>query len=424
MTICVKKKITVVITNRADYGRLLPIMRAIRTKPNITLQVIIAAPNFFNNFLWPLRHGKLFPALHFLWWHLSIIVLSYLDAGNEVDSNYLARMLSKEGFPVDARIPMIHKGGSAEAMISGAGVVLTTIPREFKRLGSDILLIYGDRFELLPVAMVAAMLNIPIAHIEGGDISGTIDESVRHAVTKLAHIHFPITEKSRERLIKMGEHPKRIYVCGMPALDMLGETNYSLDDFYIQNSIFPGSQINLHEPFALIIYHPVTTRGEENRTDVEILIRALTRIPLQKIVIGSNRDAGSSDTLDPLWHFALTQENRSVFFKSLEVSDFYRLLKNASVAVGNSSSFLREAAYLGTPVVLVGDRQQGRERGTNVVEVLHDADIIVEATQKQFEHGRYESDPRFGDGTAGTRIADVLASLDISQLPIQKKFYE
>lgn len=409
-----KKKICVVSTYKADYGRLLPVMRAIHAHPALTLQVAVGTHSFFDYVLWPLRGGNVLAALKLLLWRV-----------REGEFSYLTRLLAREGIVVDAKIPMFHKGGRAEAMLTGARATFGAAPGVFKKLQPDIILIHGDRFEVLPIAMAAAALNIPIAHIEGGDISGTIDESVRHALSKLAHLHFPITEKSRGRLIKMGEDPERIVMCGMTVIDMLKGLDYTLNEkLYTRNPGSQGTRIDFSKPFVFILYHPVTTRGVKNQVDVGALLKALQVLPMQKVILGSNVDAGSAHISDSIWKFALEEDNNALFYKTVAVDDFYRLLKHAAVAVGNSSSFLREAAFLGTPVVLVGDRQAGRERGNNVVEVSHNSGEISKALEVQLKQGRHKPDLRFGSGEASQCIADTLASLDLVNFSVQKKFYE
>ncbi len=419
------KTIAVVATSRADYGRLFPVMRAIRERVDLRLLTIVGTNSFVNSLWWSLRHGDIMRALQFLFWRLELLFARLLGKGEEVtDPSYVARLFAKDGFAIDARIPVLRKGGDTSAMLMGASATLGKIGNILDQLSPDVVLIYGDRFELLPIAMATALKNIPLAHIEGGDVSGTIDESVRHALSKLAHIHFPLTKKSHERLLRMGEHPDRVFTVGMPVIDMLRELTANEPQNPDTQDNGQGSVLDFSEPYVLVIYHPVTTRGEHNKTDVEELLGALQEHPLQKVIVGSNVDAGASFISDRIWQFALEGAHRTRFYKSVPLFTFYRLMKNAAVAVGNSSSFLREAAYLGIPVVLVGDRQAGRERGDNVIEVPHDRAKIKDAIVSQSKRGVCPPDFRFGDGTSGPRIAEILASLDVKSMSLQKKFHE
>lgn len=413
-----RKKIAVVTTSRADYGRMRSVLHAIQQHPQLELQVIVGVQPFFEYVWWPLRHGNILGALRSLWWG------SKLFSQGRTSADYLARTVKNDGFPVSASIPMFRKGGTEASMLAGTTASLSSIHKALKRFAPDMVLMHGDRFELLGVAMTAAALNIPLAHVEGGDVSGTIDESVRHALSKFSHVHFPITEKSKDRLVRMGEDPRRVFVSGMAALDVLADIDFSLgEDFYRRNPEGPYQRIDFSKPFVLVLYHPVTTRGKENARDIEALLAALARTPIQKVILGSNIDAGSSHIADSLWRFALDERNRAVLHKSVPVEDFYRLLKKAAVAVGNSSSFLREAAFFGTPVVLVGDRQIGRERGDNIIEAPHDAEKIAAALEEQKAKEHYHPDHRFGAGKGtGQFIADTLASLE--DISTQKNFYE
>lgn len=423
----IKKKICVVTTDRADYGRLKPVMDAIRGEAQFELQLVAGSHLFFDHLLWYLRHGEPLSWRKSFPWHLNARIRTVFARSNEdiFELEYFTRFLRSEGFPIHARIPMFLEGGNPRVMTKISGFCLLGLPPILEKLKPDMVLINGDRFEMLPVAFAAVSSNIRLAHIEGGDVSGTLDESVRHAITKLAHFHFPATEQSAKRIVAMGENPKHVYVTGSPVIDMVKRLDTSLDNsFYERNARGGGERVDLTKPFLLVIHHPVTTRYEENRTDTEELIAALDALAMPTIILASNIDAGS-DGVSAAFRAYRDRQPRSVaFFKHFTPQDYYRVFAHAAVAVGNSSSFIREGAYLGTPAVIVGDRQRNRERGKNVIEVAPQKTEIRAAIQQQIVHGRYPEDLLFGDGNAAGRIVKILAGLELSNIPVQKSFYD
>lgn len=423
----VKKKICVVTTDRADYGRLKPVMEAIRKDPHFELQVVVGSHLFFDHLVWYLRHGEPISWWKSFPWHLKARTRAVFARSNEdiFKLEYFTRFLRSEGFPIHARIPMFLEGGNPRVMTKISGLCLLGLPSIFEKLEPDLVLINGDRFEMFPIAFATVSSNIHLAHLEGGDVSGTLDESTRHAITKLAHFHFPATEKSAKRIVAMGENPKHVYVTGSPVIDMVKRLDTSLDNsFYERNSRGGGERIDFTKPFLLGIHHPVTTRYEENRVDSEELIAALDALSMPTIILAPNIDAGSDGVSAAFRAYRDRQPRGVTFFKSFTPQDYYRVFAHAAVAVGNSSSFIREGAFFGTPAIIVGDRQQNRERGKNVFEVIPKKADIVNAIKRQLDHGRYPQDALFGDGKAADRIVKILADLDFSKIPVQKSFHE
>ncbi len=421
----VKRKICVVTTNRADYGRLKPVMEEIQKDPCLELQVVVGTPLFFDHLLWYLRHGEPVSLLQSLPWYFKARFKTIFGSDKEVARlEYFTRLLSQEGFPIHARIPMFLEGGNPRVMAKTSGFCLLGLPKILEDLKPDLVLVNGDRFEILPIAFTTVCSNIFLAHLEGGDVSGTIDESTRHATTKLAHFHFPATKKSAERILAMGENPKHIFITGSPVIDTISRLDLSLDNsIYERNGTGGGEKIDFTKPFILVLQHPVTTRYEENQADTEELIAAVEQVSLQKIFLAPNIDAGADGVSVALRAYREKSPTKTSFLKSLNPHDYYRVFAKAAVAVGNSSSFIREGAFLGVPAVLVGDRQQNRERGKNVVEVMAKRGEILSSVKKQMAHGKYEKDLIFGDGKSSSRILDVLKNIDLDTIPFQKKFH-
>lgn len=420
------RTICVVATNRSDYGRLHPVMDALRAHPDITLQVVYGSYAYFDSFWQYLRYAKPESLLRSLPWYIRARLTKLVGGEGAVFAReQLSRMMMADGFTITARLPLLFEGGTTQEMVAAAGVGLLSLRETFARLKPDVVLINGDRFEILPVAVAAAYMNIPIAHIEGGDVSGTIDNSIRHAVSKFSHLHFPATQESADRLVRMGEHPDTIYTFGSPIIDSLTKIDTSLDNTLFDRYPSDVGCIDLIKPYILIAHHPVTTEYADNHAQMKELLAALDTLGMPQFFVSPNIDAGSDGISVAMREYRLgPASSRSVFHKHLSLEDYIKVYAHACVAVGNSSSFLREGAFLGVPSVIVGTRQQHRERGANVVEVEAKKDTILTALKTQIAHGPYEKDLRFGDGTSAEKIAKTLLEVDLDTLGVQKYFWE
>lgn len=414
-----KKKILVPIFFRGHLGRLRSVLRGIRSDPRLQLQIMVASPQPYGSFFSTLRHSEPYHWRAALPWYVKAKIISLASIVHPrilIAYDPLFRHVTREGFSIDSRVPFFLDGGTSTTMAKSVGIGIVRIVDELSRLKPDIVLVNGDRFEMMAVVIAAAYLNIAIAHHEGGDVSGTIDESVRHAITKFAHIHLTATEQSRARVLQMGENPRSVFSVGSPTIDALKQI-----DFTQREGVLPG--IDSGRPYLLVMAHPVTTEGDgENRRTVQSILEVLERLKMPTVVVAGNSDAYSR-IVGPMiaeWK-ERTRPRYAALTKLLRPDRFARLLAGAACAIGNSSSFIREGAYLGTPAVLVGSRQRGRERGKNVVEVVADADAIAHAVERQIAHGPYPSDAMFGDGAAGARIVEILAT---AEPLIQKKFHD
>lgn len=416
-----KRKIAVAVTHRAPYGRLKPVLSAIQEHPDLDLQIIVAGPAVRENMRAAFRSADLSRVRTAMVSYIRMIV-----GGDEALSslNVTSRLLSADGFSVAAHVPLFIEGGNLRAMTQSVGVGLMALPDTLETLKPDILLVHADRFEMLSFAVAGALMNIPIAHTQGGDVSGTIDETVRHAITKLATFHFPTTEKSRQRILSMGEDPKHVWCVGCPTIDALKKIDLSdSGGIYGRNHQGWGDKINFAKPFVLVMHHPVTTEYGKNEETMRELLAAIESLHMPTILFSPNIDAGTDKATALLRAYinghTLPALNVQKNFTS---EDFYRVLNAASVAIGNSSSFIREGSYLGTPAVLAGSRQHGREHGENIIIVETKSDAIVQAARKQIIHGRYDQNRMYGDGSAAEQIADILAKLPLPPLP--KAFLE
>jgi UDP-hydrolysing UDP-N-acetyl-D-glucosamine 2-epimerase len=370
------RKICVVIASRANYARVKTVLESVREHPDLDLQIVAGASLVLHRF------------------------------GNATD------VMQDEGFMPDATIRFIIEGETPATMAKSTGLGLLELPTVFEMLEPDVVVTVADRFETIATAIAAAYMNIPLAHTQGGEVSGSIDESVRHAVTKLAHLHFPATEVSARRVVAMGEDPEMVFNVGCPSIDLVARTDLGLRRDVLERFGGAGSPIDPGQPFVLVMQHPVTTEfgmGFEQMTET---LEAVAAVGAQALVFWPNVDAGSEDVAKGIRRFReLGLANGFHFFRNLPPDVFIRLMAHCACMVGNSSAALREGAYLGVPAVTVGSRQRNREAGPNVVEVSHDRGAIADAVRRQIAHGPYERSLLFGDGTAGRKVADVLAAV-------------
>jgi UDP-hydrolysing UDP-N-acetyl-D-glucosamine 2-epimerase len=268
----------------------------------------------------------------------------------------------------------------------------------------------------MATAVAAAYMNITLAHTMGGEISGTIDESIRHAVTKFAHVHFPASKGAAERIERLGESPERIHLVGCPRMDLVADVlrdpANGLSQLF-QDGV--GGTFDLEEPFVLVSQHPVTSEYGEGEDQIAETLAAVQDVGLPAIVLWPNADAGSEDVSRGIRKFREREDDtRMHFFKNLPTNEYIRLMAKTAVLVGNSSSAIREGSFIGTPAVNIGSRQVGRDRGANVIDVAYGRAAIADAMRTQIEPGRDEREPIYGDGSAGERIADVLAREEIT----------
>ncbi len=380
------KRVCVVIGSRANYSSIKSALRAIDQHPELELQLVIGASALLDRY------------------------------GSVVD------LIEADGFRVDARVHMLIEGETPVTMAMSTGVGMIELPQIFSRLDPHVVLTIGDRFETMATTLAAAYMNIPVAHTMGGEVTGTIDESIRHAVTKFAHIHFPASRDAAERIEKLGERPEMIFQVGCPRIDLVAEV-LERDETDVNSHLFDtgvGDRLDLSGPFVVMSQHPVTTEYGEGERQITETLHAVRQVGYPVIALWPNPDAGSDDIARGLrkWREQGKAENMH-FFKNLPIDVYIRLMRRAVCLVGNSSSGIREAGFIGTPVVNIGSRQSGREHGENVLHVDHDRGAIADAMVQQQRNGRWESQSTYGDGRAGMRIADTLAGL--GAVEVQKR---
>jgi len=377
-----RRKVCVVITARPSYSRIKTALSAIKANPELELQLVIAA---------------------------SALLDRYGTAVNFVEN---------DGFNVAARVFMVLEGENPTSMAKTTGIGLLELATVFDNLKPDLVLTIADRYETLATAIAASYMNIPVVHVQGGEVTGSIDEKVRHAVTKLADIHLVSTRCAATRVERMGEQPEKIFVTGCPSIDLAAEIlpNPKLDFDPFEKYGGVGDLNRLLNGYVVVMQHPVTTEYELSRQQVVQTLEAVHELDMPALWFWSNVDAGADGTSGGIRSFRETRHPRNMhFFKNMSPTDFLRLLYNSKALIGNSSVGIRECSFLGVPVVNIGTRQTGRERGANVIDVDHSKDEIISAIKRQTSNGRYAEDRLYGDGNAGERISKVLvdAPLDI-----------
>ena len=380
------RKICVVIHSRANYGRIKSVMRAIDIHPELELQLLVGSSALLYRF------------------------------GSVID------IIRGDGFKENAVVHSILEGETPTTMAKSTGMAITELATHFENLKPDIVVTVADRFETLSTAVAASYMNITLAHSQGGEVTGSIDESVRHAITKLAHIHFPATERAKEYLLRMGEQQETVHLTGCPAIDLVAESDLALPEDLFKRTTGVGDELTTKKDYIIVLQHPVTTEFGSGFKQIQETLEAAHKVSktgMQIVWLWPNVDAGSDDISKGIRMFRDREEAKNMhFYKNFTPEDYVLLLANARCIVGNSSSGLREGAFLGTPCVNIGTRQSGRERAANVIDVKCDANEIKTAIDNQLKHGRYESSHLVGDGTAGTQIANILAT---SNLKIQKQ---
>jgi UDP-hydrolysing UDP-N-acetyl-D-glucosamine 2-epimerase len=375
------RKVCVVVTARPSYSRIKTALTAIAGRDDLELQLVVAASALLD------RYGT---------------AVQYIE---------------RDGFRIAARVQMVLEGGDLTSMAKTTGIGLLELATVFDNLRPDVVVTVADRFETIATAIAASYMNVPVAHVQGGEVTGSIDEKVRHAVTKLADLHFVASEMACTRLIRMGENPEAVYVTGCPSIDIAASVADSrelgFDPFERYGGV--GKRMDLSGGYLVVMQHSVTTEYELARLHIAETLHAAHASGLPVLWFWPNVDAGTDGTSNGIRAFREQgQTERFHFFKNMAPDDFLRLLCNARCLIGNSSVGIRECAYLGVPVVNIGTRQSGRDRGRNVIDVGYNREEIVDGLARHLGNGTYSRDLLYGDGHAGERIATALAEAPLS----------
>ena len=327
------KKVCVVVASRANYGRVKYLMKSIQAHPKLRLILVVGASALLDRF------------------------------GN------ITEIIKKDGFTINRSIHYIIEGENLTTQAKSTGIGIVELASAFQDLKPDAVITVADRFETMATAIASTYMNIPLIHLQGGEVSGNIDDRVRHSITKLSDIHFVSTSCAAKRVIKMGEDENCVFNFGCPSIDVLLQENLSIDNNIMKNELGAGVPIDWNDPYILMLQHPVTTSFGQGFYQVTETLNALKSFPkIQKIVMWPNLDAGSDDVSKGIRHFReFNMKEKIYYYKNFSPENYARVLNNALCCVGNSSSFIREGAFLGVPAVIIGDRQEGREHGKNII---------------------------------------------------------
>lgn len=377
-----KRKVCVVVTARPSYSRIKTALQAILAHKDLELQLVVAASALLERY------------------------------GNAVS------VIENDGFHIAARAYTLLEGENLSSMAKTTGIGIMEMSTIFTNLQPDVVVTIADRYETIATAIAASYMNIPLVHVQGGEVTGNIDEKTRHAITKLSDVHLVSNEFARQRLIRMGEEESSIYVTGCPSIDLAKEVMesngaYDCNPFEFYGGV--GPVMDLSKGFLVVMQHPVTTEHSRARAQVEETLLAIKNIGMPTCWFWPNPDAGSDGTSKGIRVFREKYKLTNMhFFKNMEPHHFLSLLRKCKCIVGNSSVAIRECAFLGVPAVNIGARQSGRDRGSNVIDVSHDREAIYKAIQCHLEAGsEIKQDNLYGSGYAGDKIADTLAQCEL-----------
>ena len=374
-----RRRIAIVLTTRGNYAKTKSTMRAIQGAAALELVTIVGGGIVQSRF------GDYRPAIE------------------------------GDGFRIDCSVDfLLEDGATLGAQAESAARAVSMVGHALTQLRPDAVLVIADRYEALAIALAATCMNVPIAHLEGGEVSGSIDERMRHAITKLAHLHLPANAEAASRIERMGEDRARIVVVGTPSLDLLAALDLEERGALTRATGGDGDTIDFASDYVVVSQHPVPTEADSAEQQIEETAAAIAAVGLPTVWMLPNMDAGGDGAGRA---FARIRRDglgvRLRFYPSLALEAYAVLLHHARCLVGNSSSGIREGAFLGVPAINIGSRQRGRQRGRNVVDVANRCDAITAAMRGQIAHGRYPCDPVYGDGNAGAKIAAALRMMPL-----------
>ncbi len=376
-------KILTLVERRADYSRIRPILKELYKDTFFEVYFVVTGACLLD------LHGK--------------------------DIDYI----KKDGFIINAEIPMFIQGkrNTNASMVKALAKVLIGMTDEIEKFKPDLVLTGFDIGANLATTIAAAHMNIPVAHIQGGEVTGTIDESIRHAMSKFAHIHFPATEDAKNRLIRLGENPEYIFNVGCPSIDTIVQTPKMHKEILEKKF-----NIDFSKPTILLIQHPVTSESDESKEQILNTINAIKELDVQALVSLPNNDAGSSEIIDEIKNSGLS------WYPSLSTEEFVNVYRNIGAIVGNSSSGIHESSTFGIPAVNIGTRQQDRERASNVIDVSYEKESIKAGIEKALFDVEYRESLNnitnpYGNGESAKSIVELLKTLNLNGI-VQKRFYE
>lgn len=377
------RKIIAVTGSRADYGILRSVLYAMRRHRNLKISLIVTCMHLEDEF------------------------------------GYTLKEIKKDGFTIAGKVDILSSLDTPASMAKAVGKGIIGFVEILKKKKPDILLVNTDRFETLAAAIAGAFMNIAVAHMHGGEVSASIDESARHAITKFAHIHFPATKENAKRIIKLGEDPRRVFTVGAAGLDFI--LNKKL---LPPKDIFAKYKLDPRRPLFLVVQHPVTTEVNQAGLQMRQTLEAVIKIKGQTVIIYPNADAGGRAMIKIIKKYLKYPFIKA--FKSMPHLDYLSLMSIAKVMIGNSSSGIIEAPSFKLPVVNIGTRQQGRQRCSNVIDVGYNKEEISRGIDKALNDRKFLNRLKrcinpYGNGKTGLKIASILTNIKLNPKLLQKR---
>lgn len=385
------KKICFFIGSRANYSSIKSLMREVRDDDDLIFQLVLGSSSILERF------------------------------GN------VANLIEQDGFKIDFKFYNNLEGDNPVTMTKSSGLLMIELSSILESLKPDLFVVVGDRYEVMTATITAAYMNIKIAHTMGGEVTGTIDESIRHAITKFSHIHFPSNEDAKQRIIKMGEVPDNVFNLGCPRIDLVREIllNDSTDFLKANFKNIKGvheSDIDFDKPFLLVSQHPVTTEFENSRDQIKQTLLALNELKIQTVFLWPNSDAGNENISKEIRTFRNIYSPKWLFlYKNLPIEVYVHLMNTTLCLIGNSSSGIREGAFIGTPVVNIGTRQNKRMHGSNVMHCKNESNEIINNIKQQIKSKKYNSEPVYGDGFTAKKMVNIIKNLE--DISVQKTIH-
>ena len=384
------KKICFFIGSRANYSSIKSVMKVVRGDSSLQFQLVLGSSSILERF------------------------------GN------VSNLIENDGFKIDYKFFNNLEGDNPITMTKSSGLLMIEFSTILDNLNPDFIVVVGDRYEVMAATLTAAYMNIRIIHTMGGEVTGTIDESIRHAITKFSQIHFPANDDAKKRIIKMGEIPDFVHNFGCPRIDLVKEIllENSLD--FLNNNFFKikgvsNSKIDFKKPFLLVSQHPVTTEFESSRNQIKQTLLALKSLETETIMLWPNSDAGNGEISKEIRTFRNNNSSNWLsLYKNLPIEVYVHLMNLTQCLVGNSSSGIREGAFIGTPVVNIGSRQNNRMKGENVIDSNNNSEDIKNKILLQTNKGKYASNSIYGDGFTANKIVKIIKEVNV---PIQKTIF-
>jgi UDP-N-acetylglucosamine 2-epimerase/N-acetylmannosamine kinase len=375
------RKICVVITARPSYSRVKTLLHAIERHKNLELILVVSGSALIDRY------------------------------GTAVD------YIERDGFKIKEKVYNVFEGENPTSMAKTTGLAVIELSNVFNNLKPDAIITIADRFETIATSIAASYQNIPLVHIQGGEVTGNIDEKVRHANTKLADVHFVASNDAYERVVKLGENPRFVFNTGCPSIDLakkvLENPELSFDPIEKYGGV--GCKINWKEGYLVVMQHPVTSEYNLSRAQILETLEAVNSLSIPTFWFWPNVDAGADGTSSGIRSYRETNSIENIhFFKNMEPHDFLRLLINSICLIGNSSVGIRECAYMGVPVVNIGTRQNRRQRGMNVTDVNYSSIEIKEAILSCKNNPKPDQSDIYGSGNSGEKIANLLSEIDLT----------